>query len=145
MAAKKQPKSRSGKTKPFAISLLTLCVSASITPAIAQHMNEKSAPCQNLAPDEFQPGCMYSAFQKADRDLNKLYERTLLHLGTTDQRNLRAAQRLWVQFRDADCSAEYHLYGGGSGGPMAKSACLEAVTRQRMADLSAIYGWRIAK
>jgi uncharacterized protein YecT (DUF1311 family) len=58
---------------------------------------------------------------------------------------LQVTQRLWVQFRDANCSAEYSLYGGGSAGPTARAACIEAVTRQRTAELKTMYGWVLDK
>jgi uncharacterized protein YecT (DUF1311 family) len=58
---------------------------------------------------------------------------------------LREAQRLWIQFRDANCNAEYALYEGGSAGPMVKVACIEAVTRHRTEELQVMYGWRLEK
>jgi uncharacterized protein YecT (DUF1311 family) len=110
------------------------------TPAFAQHMNEKDAPCQGVGSGADMAQCMYSAFQKADRELNNTYRQIFPKIEPAQQAELRTAQRLWVQFRDADCKAEYDLFGGGSGGPTAKSTCLEAVTRQRIEDLKAAYG-----
>jgi uncharacterized protein YecT (DUF1311 family) len=58
---------------------------------------------------------------------------------------LKVAQRLWIQFRDANCSAEHELYLGGSAASMVEYACLEAVTRHRTEELNVMYVWRLEK
>lgn len=50
-----------------------------------------------------------------------------------------------LKYRDLTCTAEYKLYGGGTGGPVTKMACLAAVTRERVATLRTAYGWRLEK
>ena len=39
----------------------------------------------------------------ADRHLNATYRYIITRLSPADQVSLRASQRLWIQFRDADC------------------------------------------
>ena len=41
---------------------------------------------------------------QADRQLNATYQALLRQLGDKDREALRAAQRTWIIFRDADCS-----------------------------------------
>ena len=87
----------------------------------------------------------YHAYEKSAAELNQLYRRVLTVVDGSNLANLREAQRLWIQFRDANCSAEYELYAGGSAAPMVKFACLEAVTTHRTEELKVMYGWRLEK
>jgi uncharacterized protein YecT (DUF1311 family) len=103
------------------------------------------APCQKtsgvtLALDN----CFARTYRAADDQLNQLYKQIRQVLTPDQQQQLLAAQRLWVQLRDATCRAESDLYKGGDAASPAYSACLEEETRQRTADLKTIYGWVIA-
>jgi len=110
----------------------------------AQHMNAKDAPCQaGSTADETR--CFFQEAQVADRELNLVYNKIRTALSPTDQKKLQEAQRLWVQFRDANCAAERELYDGGSAAPMVYQACLGADARQRTAELNVMYGWRLEK
>lgn len=111
---------------------------------VAQHMNAKDAPCQT-GPNSEQTQCFITEAQAAGRELNLVYNKIRKILSPVDQSKLQTAQRLWVQFRDANCAAERELYGGGSAAPMAYAACLAADTRQRTAELNVMYGWRLEK
>jgi uncharacterized protein YecT (DUF1311 family) len=110
----------------------------------AQHMNAKDAPCQT-GPNSEETRCFFNEAQAADRELNLVYNKIRKILSPTDQSKLQTAQRLWVQFRDANCAAERELYDGGSAAPMVYQACLGADTRQRTAELNVMYGWRLEK
>ena len=102
-------------------------------------MNQSDAPCRNVGPDALTSQCSYEAFKAADQRLAAKVEEIDLALDKQGRADLQVAQSAWLTYRDATCSAEYHLYGGGSGGPMARSACLEAQTRERLADLHAAF------
>lgn len=112
---------------------------------LAQHMNAKDAPCQGPSTTADEASCFDTAFKKADAELNKYYRRVETLETNDDLTNLKNAQRLWIQFRDANCKAEYDLYEGGSAGPTVKLACLEAMTRHRMEELETMYSWRLEK
>ena len=58
---------------------------------------------------------------------------------------LNRAQRAWVNYRTLSCEAEYAMYGGGTGGPVTRLACREALTRDRIAQLHDAYDWRVEK
>jgi Lysozyme inhibitor LprI len=73
------------------------------------------------------------------------YDRVRKVLSAEEQKELQAAQQLWLQFRDANCAAERHLYERGTAAPMVYAACMEADTRQRTAELNRMYGWRVIK
>jgi uncharacterized protein YecT (DUF1311 family) len=113
--------------------------------AYAQHTNASDSPCQASASNAEITSCFISASKTADERLNKVYGRIREVLSADEQRDLRAAQRLWLKFRDANCQAERNLYAGGSAAPMIYAACMEADTRQRTSDLKAMYSWRLEK
>jgi uncharacterized protein YecT (DUF1311 family) len=108
-------------------------------------MNAKDAPCQNVGSNAEETECCFQASRKADAELNQLYRRISTVVSGDELVKLKEAQRLWIEFRDANCSAEYELYRGGSAAPMVKLACLEAVTRHRTEELNIMYGWRMEK
>jgi len=108
-------------------------------------MNAAGAPCQKVggvtgAIDN----CFARAYRVADDQLNQVYKQIRQVLTPEEQQQLVAAQRLWLQLRDATCKAESDLYKGGDAESPAYSACLEEETRQRTADLKTTYGWVIA-
>jgi uncharacterized protein YecT (DUF1311 family) len=51
----------------------------------------------------------YANYQKADKELNATYQKILKEYKTDTAfiKNLKAAQRIWVQFRDAEVKALY--------------------------------------
>ena len=109
----------------------------------AQHMNSPNAPCRNVAVTIAIENCFDKAYRAADNDLNQRYSQIEKVLQPDDLERLKAAQRLWLQFRDATCNAESDLYKGGTASTPAYSACREELTRQRAAELKTIYGWVI--
>ena len=108
-------------------------------------MNVKGVPCNKPSSNAEETQCFYRAYRAADKDLNQLYAQVIKAVEPEDQQRLRDAQRLWIQYRDATCTAEKALYEGGTGGPTTYNACMEATTRQRMAELQTTYGWRLEK
>lgn len=111
--------------------------------ARAQHFNSPSAPCRNVAATMAMENCFDSVYRAADRGLNQMYGQISRVLQPDDLQRLKVAQRLWIQFRDATCTAESDLYMGGTASAPAYSACMEELTRQRAAELKTIYGWVI--
>jgi uncharacterized protein YecT (DUF1311 family) len=113
--------------------------------ALAQHMNATDAPCQTAGSGAEETQCFISEARVADSELNTVYTQVKKILTPSDQNKLQVAQRLWVKFRDANCTAERGLYDGGSAAPMVYAACVAADTRQRTAELNTMYGWRLQK
>ena len=129
--------------RPVVFAIIVLLTS--ITRGSAQVMHFKDAPCQTWESVAEMTQCFLLEAHRADMELNLLYNRLRQILSPTEQRQLKAVQRLWIQFRDANCAAERDLYGVGSAAPMAYEACLGADTRQRTAELNVMYGWRLEK
>ena len=85
--------------------------------------------------------CLAKIHASVEKDLNQTYSEALHQLADSpdDIANLKDAERKWIQFRDAACKSEYALWGGGSGGPNARTTCLIRLTRVRTADIGAAY------
>jgi uncharacterized protein YecT (DUF1311 family) len=119
--------------------LITLSIAVSVAqiPSRAQHMNEKDGPCAGVADDL--SSCLLSAKDSADAKLNAAYNQIHDKLETADAQRLTAAELLWIQYRDASCSAERELYAGGTTSAPAHLACLEAMTTARTKELKIVY------
>jgi uncharacterized protein YecT (DUF1311 family) len=83
---------------------------------------------------------VHSDFQKADKELNSVYQ-TILKEYKSDTafiRNLRIAQKLWIQFRDAEMKMKYPDRESGYYGsiqPMCWSMYLKELTDERTKKL----------
>lgn len=110
-----------------------------VAPCRAQHMNEKDSPCAGVATTTDLVDCLSKARDSSDAKLNSLYQSIQKKLDVGDARRLTETQRLWVKYRDANCSAERALYDGGTGAFPAYLGCLEAMTAERTKELQVTY------
>jgi uncharacterized protein YecT (DUF1311 family) len=101
-------------------------------PAVAQD-------CGSLPTQTEMSQCAGDAFSAADAALNTLYremkDRLAGDAATSDL--LTKAQRAWLAYRDGECRFASSGVAGGSVYPMIWSACLEGLTRARIADFNA--------
>ncbi|GGL73101.1 lysozyme inhibitor LprI family protein [Wenxinia marina] len=54
------------------------------------------------------------------------------------EESLRAAQRAWIAWRDAECALMQALWGGGTMGQVDAAGCLLRLTAERTVDLRAL-------
>lgn len=82
--------------------------------------------------------CAAQRYTRADSVLNHRYREVMRTLEAAPERAeaLRAAQRAWIRFRDAQCAFQASRYEGGSMQPMIRLLCLETVTRDRAEGLA---------
>ena len=129
----------------FVASLLStfsfLIVAA--TPCRAQHMNEPDSPCAGVAVTSDLVSCLSTAKDASDAKLNSVYQSIRKRLEGEDSSRLVEAQRIWIKYRDANCSAERALYEGGTAKYPAFLACVEAMTRTRTKELQITYAVRL--
>ena len=74
-------------------------------------------------------------YQKADKELNKVYSILIKSLDKTELQLLIKTQQYWIKFRDSHCEFESSKYKGGSIQPLIYSSCLEELTKKRIAEL----------
>jgi uncharacterized protein YecT (DUF1311 family) len=83
----------------------------------------------------------YKSYQKVDKELNDVYKRILKEYSpdTAFIKNLKTAQRLWVQFRDAEVSTKFSdpkpYIAYGSMYPMCWSTEMMELTEERIKKL----------
>lgn len=110
--------------------------------ANAQHMNQKEFPCANVVVTTELTECLSKAKDRADVKLNSVYKDIRGRLENADVERLTKTQRLWIRYRDANCSAERDLYEGGTAKYPVYFACLESLTSERIRELQVTYAAR---
>jgi hypothetical protein len=65
------------------------------------------------------------AFQRADRELNQVYQRLYASLSVEEQKNLKREQRAWIKAKDKHCSH-----------PRVNQPCLTEITLKRIQELN---------
>jgi uncharacterized protein YecT (DUF1311 family) len=76
-------------------------------------------------------------FEKADAQLNHVYKKILADLDAESQTKLKAAQRAWLTFRDAEAEFEADQDArGGSMYPMLYEGTRSRLTKARIKELS---------
>jgi uncharacterized protein YecT (DUF1311 family) len=81
------------------------------------------------------------SFEKADKELNEIYKKILFEYrsDTVFIKNLKASQRIWISFRDAELSLKYperEVGWYGSMHPMCVSGFLKKLTIARIKTLT---------
>jgi len=87
--------------------------------------------------------CAARDANEADAALNLIYPQVLAHYQQMDRdsestegvKRLRAAQRAWIAFRDAECAMAGYEALGGSMESMLVSGCVAQMTQRRAAEL----------
>jgi uncharacterized protein YecT (DUF1311 family) len=91
--------------------------------------------------------CITTETDVWDAILNEEYQTTLARLRAADatgdlaaadltrEGTLREAQRAWIAFRDAECRAQYALWGGGTIRQIVGANCVMAETAERAIEL----------
>jgi uncharacterized protein YecT (DUF1311 family) len=105
-------------------------------------MNEADSPCAGVGVTLDLANCLARARDLAKARLDSIYEAVSKRLDAGDLRKLEETQRLWIQYRDANCRAERDLYEGTAASP-AYLACTEAMTRARTKELGITYAVRL--
>lgn len=105
-------------------------------------MSAQAAYCTGLTTQMSINQCLNKQLQASDRQLGKVYNGYMKTLSKSQQTNLRAAQRLWVQFKEKDCQYVASHYQGGSMQPAVLAQCLidRAETReQELRDMQLMF------
>ena len=79
----------------------------------------------------------FADYKKADQELNKVYPKVLAKLDAEGQEKLKAAQRAWVAFRDAQAALDADMARGGTMSPLLRATSLSATTQERTKQLRA--------
>ena len=127
--------------------LLTLLLTAGVPAVAAAHDVAGRTACNPEGSQLELNACAADELAQADAELNAVWREVLSKADSTVARDkLKAAQRLWMQLRDADLAAQFPLAPGqdprveyGSMYPMSFASTKAGLTRQRTAWLRATF------
>jgi uncharacterized protein YecT (DUF1311 family) len=104
------------------------------------------APAVHAGDQEGEQSCDGSTYQMVeclkqktaqwDKRLNAAYQKALEAAGDKQRDQLRAAQRLWIQYRDANCL--YYGMGEGTIARLDAGECMRSMTEARAKELEGI-------
>lgn len=98
------------------------------------HAKASADTCFERAKNQAQlTACASSALQMTDDELNSLYKKIKERLQGDDQakKSLLAAQRKWIEFRDAECEFQTNRTQGASTNAMNMNNCLADLNSDR--------------
>jgi uncharacterized protein YecT (DUF1311 family) len=128
--------------KYIPVVAISICLLAAVSFS-AQQMNEPDSPCFNVGVTYDAVECLLKAKESSDAALNSIYQEIRKRLEGDDAKRLVETERLWIQYRDANCEAERALYEPGTAAQPAYLACIEAMTRARTKELRITYTVRL--
>ncbi|WP_298609552.1 lysozyme inhibitor LprI family protein [uncultured Thiothrix sp.] len=80
--------------------------------------------------------CLYKNYQTVDKTLNQVYQQLMAKLEEANHKKaLKTAQQAWLKYRDAHCEYEVYLNQGGTVYGAYYTACLTALTEERVKQL----------
>ncbi len=122
-------------TKPTFAALALACLSFSVYAQDDLYSERFSACMENSGGVTVEMlDCIGDEHAVQDQRLNQAYKRLISQLSVSREHDLRAAQRLWIQYRDANCS----FYADPDGGAMASiraADCGLGMTARRAREL----------
>ena len=80
--------------------------------------------------------CLKAKTAEWDKRLNAAYQKAVQDAQPTQRESLRAAQRLWIQYRDANCL--YYGLGEGTIARIEAGECMRDMTKARAEELEGI-------
>jgi uncharacterized protein YecT (DUF1311 family) len=115
---------------PFAVPVLAVMAAL---PARAEMFGPGFQPCGDKPSTPDVVECVQAKTNAADQPLNAAYKALQARIDAAQRQPLLAAQRLWVQYRDANCG----FYGtqDGSIRQVQAAECIRAMTEDRAREL----------
>ena len=80
--------------------------------------------------------CLRARTAQWDQRLNVAYQQALKDAASAQREPLRAAQRLWIQYRDANCL--YYGMGEGTIARLDAGECMRSMTEARASELEGL-------
>lgn len=128
-----------------ALAAALLVTGGAVLQAQAQ---EDAIDCANAQTQAELNSCAYQDFEKADKELNRVYRKALKKQEEVDRevadmgpnyvgavKALKKAQRAWIDYRDGHCEGVGFEARGGSMEPMLVSGCMAQLTLERTKQL----------
>ena len=101
------------------------------------HAGDQGEPEQSCDGNTFQMvECLKARTAQWDKRLNVANQKAVQDAGSAQRDQLRAAQRLWVQYRDANCL--YYGLGEGTIARLDAGECMRSMTEARAKELEGL-------
>lgn len=123
------------------------CTPKTKLPSAFLCIEERVVDCRNSPNPRELLHCAASELQRADNELNRIYQRVLQRLEKPNdeyadyksaKKSLIEGQRAWVTFKKSDCAVPGHLNIRGNIQSNEMVSCEIKHTRSRIADLAAL-------
>jgi uncharacterized protein YecT (DUF1311 family) len=119
--------------------MLRICLGAALTAALvsAACAGDQGDPDQACDGNTFQMvDCLTAKTAQWDKRMTIAYQRAIKDAGQQQREQLRAAQRLWIQYRDANCL--YYGMGEGTIARIDAGECMRNMTEARARELEGL-------
>lgn len=119
--------------KSIFLSTVLLLALLHSTPAAADMFGQDYQPCGDQPNTMATVDCLDVKTRSWHQRLNTAYKNLMQRIDAGQREPLKAAQRLWIQYRDANC----RFYGSQEGSirQIQASECLRAMTQDRALEL----------
>jgi uncharacterized protein YecT (DUF1311 family) len=114
------------------IAAVSLCLVASAAHAGDQGDPERS--CDGTTTERV--ACLKGKTAQWDKRMAIAYQRALRETSARQHQQLPVAQRLWIQYRDANCL--YYGVGSGTFADVDAGECLRSMTEARVRELEGL-------
>ena len=114
------------------IGVVSICLLASFADAGDQDDPDQSCPGNTYQMVE----CLNERTAQWDKRMNVAYQQALKDAGRQQLEQLRAAQRLWIGYRDANCL--YYGLGEGTIARIDAGECMRSMTEVRARELEGL-------
>jgi len=119
--------------------MLRICLGAALTAALvsAACAGDQGDPDQACDGNTFQMvDCLKAKTVQWDKRMTIAYQQAIKDAGQQQREQLRAAQRLWIQYRDANCL--YYGMGEGTIARIDAGECMRNMTEARARELEGL-------
>jgi uncharacterized protein YecT (DUF1311 family) len=113
-------------------TLIAIAAMAVLAPvAYAGDQGDPAQSCDGSTPEMV--NCLSAQTAQWDKRMTIAYQKALRDAGPQQHDQLRTAQRLWIQFRDANCL--YYDMGEGTIARVDAAECMRSMTEARAREL----------
>jgi uncharacterized protein YecT (DUF1311 family) len=116
------------------LSLLLLSLALLAPAAYAGDQSDPAQSCDGSTADMVE--CLKAKTAEWDKRMTIAYEKAMKDAIPQQHDQLRAAQRLWIQYRDANCL--YYGLGEGTIARIDAGECLRSMTEARARELEGL-------
>jgi len=115
----------------------SLGAAAMVALATVVHAGDQADPEQSCDGNTFQMvECLKAKTAQWDKRMTIGYQQAIKDAGEKQREQLRSAQRLWIQYRDANCL--YYGLGEGTIARIDAGECMRDMTKARAEELEGL-------